>query len=148
MMDLKDSLQLLRLLPLTKPFYVATHYRHRTDMDFTTLRSFCYQIHSTYNTDWCITLDGNASMEQGPCVDLFRDIQGVCVLQRQCTQKVRSQLMVFGMLPASLLLGQQTTNLDLEIMVSLKRYLISLFLPVRTDFGVFLARQTFKRLTL
>ena len=72
----------------------------------------------------------------------------VCVLQRQCTQKVRSQLMVFGMLPASLLLGQQTTNLDLEITVSLKRYLISLFLPVRTDFGVFLTRQTFKRLRI
>ena len=103
---------------------------------------------SFHNTDWCITLDGNASMEQGPCVDLFREIQGVCVLQRQCAQKVRAQLMVFGMLPASLPLGRQTTNLDLEITVSQKQYLISLFLPVRTDFGVFLTRQTFKRLRI
>ena len=60
-------------------FNMYSHYRHAKDSDFSNLHAICEQIEIDNATDWCIALDGNANMLQGPCHDMITRVGGKCV---------------------------------------------------------------------
>ena len=56
-----------------------SHYRHATDSEFFNLHAICDQVERNNAKDWCIALDGNANMLQGPCQELIARVGGTCV---------------------------------------------------------------------
>lgn len=60
-------------------FNMYSHYRHATDSEFFNLHAICEQVERNNAKDWCIALDGNANMLQGPCQELIARVGGTCV---------------------------------------------------------------------
>ena len=59
-------------------FNMYSHYRHATDSEFFNLHAICEQVERNNAKDWCIALDGNANMLQGPCQELIARVGGTC----------------------------------------------------------------------
>lgn len=60
-------------------FNMYSHYRHAKDSDFSNLHAICEQIEIDNATDWCVALDGNSNMLEGPCHDMITRVGGKCV---------------------------------------------------------------------
>ena len=60
-------------------FNMYSHYRHATDSEFANLHAICEHVELDNTKDWCIALDGNANMLQGPCQELITRVGGTCV---------------------------------------------------------------------
>lgn len=67
-------------------FNMYSHYRHAKDSDFSNLHAICEQIEIDNATDWCVALDGNSNMLEGPCHDMITRVGGKCVATAGHTQ--------------------------------------------------------------